>query len=192
MAEVSGVLIASSLVLCAVFVPVAFMGGITGRLYQQFAITIAVSVAFSSLNALTLSPALASKLLKAQGDSKSLLDPFYRVFNKVFGATTTAYTGIAAGLIRRPLIGLVLILALCGGIAFFAGAVPAGFVPEEDQGYVLLNIQLPDAASMQRSDQVCRTVEGILSETAGIESYTTIVGYSMLSGSAASNNGFDR
>jgi HAE1 family hydrophobic/amphiphilic exporter-1 len=190
MKEVSGPVVATTLVLAAVFIPVAFVPGITGRLYQQFAITVAVSVVFSSINALSLSPALAGKLLKPAGEKKSLLDPFYRAFNKVFEKSTKLYTGAAAGFIRRPLIGLVLIVALCAGIVFLGGAVPGGFVPEEDQGYLLLNVQLPDAASLQRSDQVCSQLEKILGETEGIDSYTTIVGYSLLSSSAATNNGF--
>ena len=155
MQEVSGPVIATSLVLFAVFVPVAFMGGITGRLYQQFAITIAVSVAFSSVNALSLSPALASKLLKPKGESKSFLDPFYRWFNRVFEKATGIYVAIAAWVVRRWVLGLVSIAALMVGVVWLGGAIPAGFVPEEDQGYILINVQLPDAASLQRADEVC-------------------------------------
>jgi HAE1 family hydrophobic/amphiphilic exporter-1 len=156
MAEVGGPVVATTLVLFAVFVPVAFIEGITGRLYQQFAITIAVSVGFSSFNALTLAPALCSKLRKPAG----------------------------------PLVGMVLIAGFVAGIVFLGGAVPGGFVPEEDQGYLLVNAQLPDASSLQRSDQVSVLVEKILGETPGIGSYTTVVGYSLLSGAAASNNSF--
>jgi len=188
MHEVSGPIVATSLVLFAVFVPVAFMGGITGRLYQQFAITIAVSVAFSSINALTLSPALASKLLKPKGDKKSLLDPFYRWFNRVFDKATNTYVAIANLVVRRWVVGLLLIAALMAGIVWLAGAIPGGFVPEEDQGYIMANVQLPDAASLQRSDAVCKEVERILGETQGIQSYTTVVGYSVLSSSATTNN----
>jgi len=188
MEEVSGPIVATSLVLFAVFVPVAFMGGITGRLYQQFAITIAVSVAFSSINALTLSPALASKLLKPKGEKKSLLDPFYRWFNRVFEKSTEIYVKIAGLVVRRWLLGLGLIAALMAGIVWLGGAIPGGFVPEEDQGYILINVQLPDAASLQRSDAVCAEIEEILHETEGIQSYTTVVGYSVLSGSATTNN----
>jgi HAE1 family hydrophobic/amphiphilic exporter-1 len=187
MQEVSGPVIATTLVLLAVFVPVAFLPGITGRLYQQFAITIAVSVAFSSVNALSLSPALASKLLRPKGDKKGLLDPFYRGFNRVFDWATGIYLGIARWFVTRWAIGLALIGALVAGIVFLVGAVPGGFVPEEDQAYLFLNVQLPDAASMQRSDAVAMKVEKILADTQGVESYTTVTGYSLLSGSAATN-----
>ncbi len=190
MQEVSGPVIATSLVLFAVFIPVAFMGGITGRLYQQFAITIAVSVAVSSVCALTLSPALASMLLKPKGDSRSLLDPFYRWFNRVFERATDIYVAIAGVVIKRSAIGLLCIAALVVGIVWLGAAIPAGFVPEEDQGYILVNVQLPDAASLQRSDAVARKIERIMSETEGVDSYTTIVGYSMLSSSATTNNTF--
>jgi HAE1 family hydrophobic/amphiphilic exporter-1 len=190
MQEVTGPVIATSLVLMAVFVPVAFMGGITGRLYQQFAITIAVSVAFSSINALTLSPALASMLLKPKGDKKSLLDPFYRWFNRVFEWATGVYLAIARFVVQRWAVGLLIIAALVAGVVWLGGQIPSGFVPEEDQGYILVNVQLPDASSLQRSDQVCRQIEQILAETEGVESYTTVVGYSMLSSSATTNNGF--
>jgi HAE1 family hydrophobic/amphiphilic exporter-1 len=190
MQEVSGPVIATSLVLLAVFVPVAFMGGITGRLYQQFAITIAVSVAFSSVNALTLSPALASKLLRPKGDKKSLLDPFYRGFNRVFARATEAYLGVARFVVRHWLLGLGAIAVLIVGVVWLGGQIPGGFVPEEDQGYILVNAQLPDASSLQRTDAVCGKIEEILAETEGIQSYTTVVGYSMLSSSATTNNAF--
>jgi HAE1 family hydrophobic/amphiphilic exporter-1 len=188
MEEVSGPVVATSLVLFAVFVPVAFMGGITGRLYQQFAITIAVSVAFSTLNALTLSPALAAKLLKPKGESKSLLDPFYRWFNRLFEKATNVYIAIATLFVKRWVVGLLLIAGLMVGIVWLGAAIPGGFVPEEDQGYILVNVQLPDSASLQRSDAVCGKIEEILGETEGVESYTTVVGYSVLSGSATTNN----
>jgi HAE1 family hydrophobic/amphiphilic exporter-1 len=189
MQEVSGPVVATSLVLFAVFVPVAFMGGITGRLYQQFAITIAVSVAFSSVNALTLSPALASKLLRPAGERRSLLAPFYRWFNRVFERATGIYVAVAGVVVRRWIVGLGLIAALMVGVVWLGSAVPGGFVPEEDQGYIMVNVQLPDAASMQRTDAVCRDIEQIVAETEGVESYTTVVGYSLLSGSAATNYG---
>ena len=190
MQEVSGPVVATSLVLFAVFVPVAFMGGITGRLYQQFAITIAVSVAFSSVCALTLSPALASMLLKPKGDSRSFLDPFYRWFNRVFDRATGIYVAIARVMVKRWAIGLLCIAVLVAGVVWLGGAIPGGFVPEEDQGYILVAMQLPDAASLQRSDEVAREAERIMSETEGIDSYTTIVGYSMLSSSATTNTAF--
>ncbi|MHC4452840.1 MAG: efflux RND transporter permease subunit, partial [Planctomycetota bacterium] len=190
MNEVSGPVVATSLVLFAVFVPVAFMGGITGSLYQQFAITIAVSVLFSTVNALSLSPALASMLLKPKGESKSFLDPFYNWFNRLFEKATAVYLSIAGVVVKRPVVGLLCIAALVAGIVWLGGAIPGGFVPEEDQGYIMANVQLPDAASLQRTDEVTRKIEKILGETEGIESFTSIVGFSMLSSSATTNNAF--
>jgi HAE1 family hydrophobic/amphiphilic exporter-1 len=191
MKEVSGPIVATSLSLMAVFVPVAAMGGITGRLYQQFAITIAISVAISSLNALTLSPALSAMLLKPpQEKKKSMLQPFYDGFNKVFHRATGGYMSIA-GLFTRKLIisvGLLAFLTLSMGGLFTA--VPGGFVPEEDQGYFLVNIQLPDAASLERTDHVTSRVEGILADQAGVESVTAVAGYSLLTSSLSPNNAF--
>ena len=155
MKDVSGPIVATSLSLIAVFVPVAAMGGITGRLYQQFAITIAISVAISSINALTLSPALSALLLRPPGSGKkSPLQPFYDKFNKVFDRTTTKYMGVAGFFTRRigvSLAGLAGLTILMSGLF---GMVPGGFVPEEDQGYFLINVQLPDASSLERTDAV--------------------------------------
>jgi HAE1 family hydrophobic/amphiphilic exporter-1 len=190
MKEVSGPVVAIALVLSAVFVPVAFVSGITGRLYQQFAITIAISVLFSALNALTLSPALSAKLIKPKGESKSFLDPFYRGFNKVFDAITNGYIAVTRRLVTNLPLALGLVAALIVGTVFLARAIPGGFVPEEDQGYFLINVQLPEAASQQRTDAICRQAEKILGETGGIESYTTVVGYSLLSSSSSSDNAF--
>ncbi|MCU0253642.1 MAG: efflux RND transporter permease subunit, partial [Acidobacteria bacterium] len=190
MKEVSGPVVAIALVLSAVFVPVAFVSGITGRLYQQFAITIAISVLFSALNALTLSPALSAKLIKTKGESKSFLDPFYRGFNKVFDAITNGYIAVTRRLVTNLPLALGLVAALIVGTVFLARAIPGGFVPEEDQGYFLINVQLPEAASQQRTDAICREAERILGETGGIESYTTVVGYSLLSSSSSSDNAF--
>jgi HAE1 family hydrophobic/amphiphilic exporter-1 len=149
MKEVSGPIVATSLSLIAVFVPVAAMGGITGRLYQQFAITIAISVAISSLNALTLSPALAAMLLRPPSERKdSFLTPFYNGFNRAFQRATGGYMGIATLFTRKLAlsVGTLLIMAVLMGGLF--KVVPGGFVPEEDQGYFLVNVQLPDAASL--------------------------------------------
>ncbi len=191
MKEVSAPIIATSLSLIAVFVPVAFMGGITGRLYQQFAITIAISVAISSLNALTLSPALSAMLLRPPGEQKaSKLQPFYDKFNQVFKRATSQYMGIA-NLFTRKLIlsigGLAIITVLMSGLF---SIVPGGFVPEEDQGYFLVNIQLPDAASLERTDAVTGIVERIIGEADGVESVTAVAGYSLLTSSLSPNNAF--
>ena len=190
MEEVSGPVVAIALILAAVFVPVAFMGGITGRLYQQFAITIAISVLFSAFNALTLSPALAAMLLKPKGESKSFLDPYYRWFNKVFDKFTGGYVGLTGIIVRKIgrsmiFIGIIMVL-----IVVLFRAVPGGFVPEEDNGYFLINLQLPDASSLQRSDEVCRKVEAILADTKGIDNYTTLAGFSLVTNVAAPNTGF--
>ena len=190
MKEVSGPVIAIALILAAVFVPVAFMGGITGLLYQQFAITIAISVLFSAFNALTLSPALAAMLLKPAGGKKSPLDKFYKWFNKKFDRFTGSYlsfTGILVRKVSRSMIFIGIILVLT--VLLFKG-VPGGFVPEEDNGYFLINVQLPDASSLQRTDIVCKKIEDILAKTKGIDNYTTVAGYSLVSGVASSNNAF--
>jgi len=188
MKEVSGPVIATSLILMAVFVPVAFVPGITGRLYQQFAVTIAISVGFSTINALTLSPALCALLLKPKGQKAGPLEPFYRWFNGVFGRFTTSYIGVAGLFARKSLRALVLVAVFIGASALLGTALPGGFVPEEDQGYLLVNVQLPDAASLERTDAVARQVESILSQVDGIASYTVVAGYSLLSGAAAPNN----
>jgi len=188
MQEVSGPVVAIALILIAVFVPVAFVPGITGRLYQQFAITIAISVGFSAINALTLSPALSAMLLRPKGDSPGPLEPFYRWFNGVFGRITGAYTGITGVFARKTLRALVLVLVLVAVTGLLGRSLPGGFVPEEDQGYLLVNVQLPDAASLERTDAVTRQIEAILAGVEGVESYTVVAGYSLLSGAAAPNN----
>ncbi|MBW1805930.1 MAG: efflux RND transporter permease subunit, partial [Deltaproteobacteria bacterium] len=152
MKEVSAPVIATTLVLVAVFLPVAAMGGITGRLYQQFAITVTISVIFSSINALTLSPALCSLLLKKPQSYRGLLGKFFGWFNRVFDRSTDSYmsfTNIITGKIKR---GLLFILLMVFGILLLGRLLPGGFMPEEDMGYLMVNIQLPDAASLQRSD----------------------------------------
>jgi HAE1 family hydrophobic/amphiphilic exporter-1 len=191
MKEVSGPIVATSLSLIAVFVPVAAMAGITGSLYQQFAITIAISVAISSLNALTLSPALSAMLLKPPSEQKkSFLQPFYDRFNAVFAVATEKYMGITGFFTRRigvSVAGLVGITMLMSGLF---GTVPGGFVPEEDQGYFLINVQLPDAASLERTDGVVSSIEGILDGMEGVSSVTGIGGYSLLTASLSPNTAF--
>ena len=190
MKEVSGPVVAIALVLSAVFVPVAFMGGITGRLYQQFAVTIAISVCFSAFNALTLSPALSAMLLKPKAESKSFLDPFYNWFNRIFGTFTGGYTSFAAILIRksiRSMIFIVLLVALTVGLV---KSLPTGFLPDEDNGYFMINCQLPDAASLERTDATLKKVEQIALANPAIEGVTTITGFSLLTGAFAPNTGF--
>ncbi len=169
MEEVSGPVIAIALVLAAVFVPTAFIPGITGRLYQQFAVTIAVSVLISAFNALTLSPALCAMLLRPKKKSNGLLQKFFDLFNRVFGAATNQFVGVCRFLIHKSFVA-ILVLA---GIILLAGLlgkrVPGSFLPEEDQGYFFAQVILPDAASLQRTDEVMRQCEGMLQSTPGVE-----------------------
>jgi HAE1 family hydrophobic/amphiphilic exporter-1 len=190
MEEVSGPVVAIGLILSAVFVPVGFMGGITGRLYQQFAITIALSVLLSVVNALTLSPALAALLLKPATGKRTLLTPFYNWFNRVFGRATDAYVGFAGLLIRKMIMSAVFIGVLIVLIVGLVQRIPGGFVPEEDQGYIMVNAQLPDAASLERTDAVMRKAEAILEKNEAIEGFNTISGYSLLTSAYSSNMGF--
>jgi HAE1 family hydrophobic/amphiphilic exporter-1 len=190
MEEVSGPVIAIGLILAAVFVPVGFMGGITGLLYQQFAITIALSVVLSVINALTLSPALAALLLKKPTGKKTLLTGFYNWFNRVFGWTTDRYVSFSGILVRKMFRSMVFIGVLCVAIVFLVRNIPGGFVPEEDQGYILVNALLPDAASLERTDAVMRKVEGILAKNEAVEGFNTVTGYSLLTGAYSSNMGF--
>src|SRR6187397_1663976 len=190
MEEVSGPVVAIGLILSAVFVPVGFMGGITGRLYQQFAITIAISVLLSVINALTLSPALAALLLKPATGKRTLLTPFYNGFNKVFGSITNGYISFTTILVRKLVVGLVLIGGLVWLTMGFVQRIPAGFVPEEDQGYILVNALLPDAASLERTDAVMKKAEAILEKNEAVEGFNTITGYSLLTGAYSSNMGF--
>jgi hydrophobe/amphiphile efflux-1 (HAE1) family protein len=190
MEEVSGPVIAIGLILAAVFVPVGFMGGITGRLYQQFAITIAISVVLSVVNALTLSPALAALLLKPPTGKRSLLTPFYNWFNRVFGWTTDRYVSFAGILVRKMFRSLAFIGVLIYVIVMLVQRIPTGFVPEEDQGYLLVNALLPDAASLERTDAVMRKAEAILEKNEAVEGFNTITGYSLLTSAYSSNMGF--
>ena len=190
MKEVSGPIVATSLSLIAVFVPVAAMGGITGSLYQQFAITIAISVALSSVNALTLSPALSAMLLRPPGESKSRLQPFYDKFNAGFEVATAGYMKVTERFTRRLMLSLGLLGAITITMIGLFGLVPGGFVPEEDEGYLLVNVQLPDAASLQRADEVTKKVESIIMSTPGVSTVTAISGYSLLTASVASNTAF--
>jgi HAE1 family hydrophobic/amphiphilic exporter-1 len=190
MSEVSGPVVAIALILTAVFLPTAFIPGITGRLYQQFAVTIAVSVLISAFNALTLSPALSALLLRPKQPARGPLGAFFRWFNDMFGRATDGYVHWCGVLIRKSARAMLLL----AGVAVLAGLLgarlPGGFLPEEDQGYLYLAVQLPNAASLQRTDAVCRRVEEILAETPGVQSYNTVVGFSLLSTVYATYNAF--
>jgi HAE1 family hydrophobic/amphiphilic exporter-1 len=190
MRKVTAPVIATTLVLVAVFIPVAGMAGITGILYQQFAITIVVSVLVSSVNALTLSPALCSILLKKPKPYGGLLGKFFGAFNKWMGKTTDSYTSVTSVLTGKIKRGVVFILLLTIGAGVIGKLVPGGFIPEEDMGYFFVNIQLPDAASLQRTDEIGRQVEAILMSMPEVEFVTNATGYSLLSGSMATNNAF--
>ncbi len=190
MKEVTSPIIATTLVLVAVFIPVAAIGGITGSLYQQFAITVAVSVVFSSVNALTLSPALCSLLLRKQKPYRGPLGIFFGIFNKVFDKSTNAYMGFTRIVARKITMGLIFIVILSIAMGLLGKRIPGGFMPSEDMGYLLVNIQLPDAASLQRSDVVTRKVEKIIEKYDEVQFITTATGFSMLSGGMSSNYGF--
>jgi HAE1 family hydrophobic/amphiphilic exporter-1 len=190
MKEVGGPVVAIALILAAVFVPVAFAGGITGRLYQQFAITIAISVLFSAFNALTLSPALSAIILKPKKESKGLLQRFFNAFNRGFDKFTLGYTGVAGAVAKKSIRSLIIIGFVVGGIFLLNGGIPGGFVPEEDEGYFLINMQLPDAASMERTDEIAKKVEAILGEHEEIQYSTMILGYSLLTATYSTNTAF--
>jgi len=190
MREVSAPVIAIALILVAVFVPTAFIPGITGRLYQQFAVTIAVSVVFSAFNALTLSPALAALLLRPKKEARGPLGVFFRWFNKWFGKATDGYVNWCHHLIKHPSVGLLFLAALTVVALYLGSRLPTGFVPDEDQGYFYMNVQLPPAASLQRTDEVCKQIEAMLAETPGVQTYNTVVGFSLLSGTQMTYAGF--
>ena len=190
MDEVTAPVIATTLVLVAVFIPVAVMGGITGRLYQQFAITVAVSVVFSSINALTLSPALCGLLLRKQKPVRGPLGAFFKLFNTAFDKITATYTGFTRVVARKIAFGIIFIIVLTGGLGFLGKLLPGGFMPSEDMGYLMVNIQLPDAASLQRSDAVAKKVEQIIAKYEEVEYITAATGFSLISGSMSSNAGF--
>jgi HAE1 family hydrophobic/amphiphilic exporter-1 len=190
MEEVSGPVVGIALVLSSVFVPMAAMGGIKGLLNQQFAITIAISVLISAFNALTLSPALSALLLRQRKKTRGPLGKFFDWFNRWFGKMTGGYVNWSHFLIRRWVLAMLLLV----GISVVAGGMGKGlatsFIPEEDQGYAFLQIQLPDAASLQRTDAVMRRVDDILAHTHGVKSYSGISGFSLLSNTSATYNGF--
>ena len=190
MSEVSAPVIAIALILVAVFVPTAFIPGITGRLYQQFAVTIAVSVVFSAFNALTLSPALAALLLRPKKETRGPLGAFFRWFNKWFGKATDGYVNWCRHLVHHPSIGLLGLLAITILAGYFGSRLPTGFVPDEDQGYFYMNVQLPPASSLQRTDEVCKQIEKMLEETPGIQTFNTVVGFSLLSSTNMTYSGF--
>ena len=190
MKEVSGPVIGIALILAAVFVPVGLMSGIQGRLNQQFAITIAVSVLISAFNALTLSPALSALLLRPRTESRGWMARVFGAINTWLDRTTRGYVRLSHGLIRKPLIGVALLLMFAVASGLLGRRLPTSFLPEEDYGYFLINVQLPPAASLDRTDAVTRKVDALLEKTAGVRNFNTIVGFSLLTRVTASNNAF--
>ncbi len=181
MSEVGGPVVAIALILGAVFVPTVFIAGITGRLYQQFALTIAISVMLSAFNALTLSPALAGLLLKPREPSRGLLARFFDGFNRIFARVTDKYVHWSEKLIHHSGLSLVMLAAVAALALFIASKVPSSFLPEEDQGYIYINVQLPNASSLPRTSDFCKKIEDVLAKTPGVKYYTTVLGFSLLS-----------
>jgi HAE1 family hydrophobic/amphiphilic exporter-1 len=190
MSEVSGPVVGIALVLSAVFIPIALIGGLQGRLNQQFAVTIAIAVVISAFNALSLSPALCALLLRPRHESRGLLGRAFGSFNRGFARATHGYVGLSHGLIRKTALGLA-ILAVFAVLAGVIGRrLPSGFVADEDQGFLLMQVQLPDAASLQRTDEVTRKIEAMLHDVKGVEGVVTINGFSLLTRTAASYTAF--
>src|SRR5262249_7273232 len=189
MEEVSGPVIAIALILVAVFVPTAFVPGITGRMDQQFAVTIAVSVVLSAFNALTLSPALAAMLLRPKKPMRGPLGGFFRWFNRVFARATDGYVHLSGILIRRIAVALLLLVFMTGIVGFLGKKLPQGFIPPEDLGYLYLAVQLPAASSLQRTSAVLDQIDEILKVTPGVQYYTGVAGFNLLSSVFTTYNG---
>ena len=184
MSEVSGPIVATTLVLLAVFIPAAFLPGITGELYRQFALTIAVATVFSSINALTLSPALAALVLRLPPENKHA---FFRGFDKLFSKAENGYTNVVKGAVRRTALMLLLALGLVGFTGWQFVSLPTGFLPVEDQGYMLVHVQLPDAASQERTNEVLDKIDAILKQTNGVADWVIFGGFNLIDGTASSN-----
>jgi HAE1 family hydrophobic/amphiphilic exporter-1 len=182
MEEVSGPVIGIAIVLSAVFIPTAFVPGITGRLYQQFAVTIAISVLISAFNALSLSPALSALLLRPKKESRGPLGRFFAWFNKWFNRGTDGYVKGCSLLLHKFTYSLILLVGAIVLAGWFGSKLPGGFLPDEDQGYIFAAMQLPNAASLQRSEAAATQVEEILKKTPGVDHVTTVVGFNLLSG----------
>jgi HAE1 family hydrophobic/amphiphilic exporter-1 len=190
MKELSGPVVGIALVLASVFVPTVFIPGITGRLYQQFALTIAISVMLSAFNALTLSPALSALLLRPKKATRGPLGKFFGYFNRYFERSTDSFVRWSGDLIRKAAV-VMLLLVVAGGAAWlFSAHLPTSFLPDEDQGYLYINMQLPNAASLERSSAAAKQVEDVLAKTPGVEYTTSVVGFSLLSYVRTSYNAF--
>ena len=189
MEEVSGPVVGIALILSAVFVPVALLGGLVGSMYKQFALTIAISVLLSAFNALSLTPALCAMLLKPPRPMRGPLGAFFRGFNKVFDVSTTGYVNTARLLVRRGILTIVMVAAVAVGAGLFGKALPAGFIPDEDQGIFGVNVQLPPGASLERTSVVLKKVEDILAKTEGVDSFQTVGGYGLVTNTYQPNYG---
>jgi HAE1 family hydrophobic/amphiphilic exporter-1 len=180
MQEVSGPVVAIGLVLCAVFVPVAFMGGVTGQLYSQFALTIAIAVVFSVINALTLSPALSAMLLRAPTPGKGPIAWFFKKFNAAFDWIIERYGRVVGSLVRKATLSMVMLVIVIVGINRIGKHVPGGFIPDEDKGYLFVAVELPEGAALQRTDEVLKQVEEIVGNTEGVQSAVALAGMNIL------------
>jgi hydrophobic/amphiphilic exporter-1 (mainly G- bacteria), HAE1 family len=190
MQELSGPVVGIALVLASVFVPTAFIPGITGRLYQQFAITIAISVMLSAFNALTLSPALSALLLKPKKQTRGPMRKFFGWFNTYWERSTDSFVRWSGDLIRKASVVMVLLVVAGGAAWFFSKRLPTSFLPDEDQGYLYINMQLPKAASMERTSAAAKQVEDVLAKTPGVQYTTSVIGFSLLSYVRTSYNAF--
>jgi HAE1 family hydrophobic/amphiphilic exporter-1 len=190
MEELSGPVVGIALVLASVFVPTAFIPGITGRLYQQFAVTIAISVTLSAFNALTLSPALASLLLRPKKQTRGPLGKFFGWFNTYWDRSTDSFVRWSGDLIRKAGVVMVLLVVAGGAAWFFSKHLPTSFLPDEDQGYMYINMQLPNSASMERTSAAAKQVEQVLANTPGVQYTTSVIGFSLLSFVRTSYNAF--
>ena len=190
MQEVTGPIIGTSLALIAVFMPTVFIPGITGRLYQQFAVTVGVSVIISTFNSLSLSPALAALLLKPKVRGTGPLQAFYDGFNRWFGRANEGYVSFTSVLIRKTLLSMVFLAVLAVVAGGLGKSVPMGFLPDEDQGYLFAGLQLPNSSSLQRTDEATKKVEEILKNTPGVANYSSVIGFNMLSQANTTYNAF--
>jgi hydrophobic/amphiphilic exporter-1 (mainly G- bacteria), HAE1 family len=190
MEEVSGPVIAIAVILTAVFVPTVFISGITGRLYQQFAVTIAISVLFSAFNALSLSPALCALLLKPKTENKGPLARLFQRFNRGFAKATDGYVGFCAVLIRKSGFSLAFLAIVAAAAGLVGTRLPTSFIPDEDQGYLYVALVLPEASSLQRTEEATAQVEDALLKTPGIQGCTSVVGFSLLSFTQNTYNSF--
>jgi hydrophobic/amphiphilic exporter-1 (mainly G- bacteria), HAE1 family len=189
MKEVSAPVIGIALILSAVFIPVAMLGGLTGQMYQQFALTIAISVLLSAFSALSLSPALAALLLKPHKPMGGPLGKFFAAFNRAFDFTTTRYVGVAQLLVRRAGLTIAIVAAVAVGAGLFGSTLAAGFIPDEDQGIMGVNVTLPAGSSLERTSAVLSKVEEIVGKTEGVDAYQTIGGFGVVTSTYQPNFG---